>query len=1207
MMALVYGGSGCESRIGLVTERDQLEKAIALLEAQRDELGDAVVEAALGPLRARLTALSRQRNEPLVEDNAHSTSPFDGERRTVTILFCDVKGSTAMAEKLDPEEWARVIQSAMGYLIEPVHRQDGTVAEVRGDGILAFFGAPLAHEDDPQRAVLAGLEIVASIRTFQEQLQRERTLDFDVRVGIHTGLVVVGEVGRELQIEYAAYGDAINLAARMEQTAQPGTVQISAQTYQLVRQAFTCEALGEIKVKGKRKPVQTYRVLGLMAEPAPRRGLERQGLHSPLVGREAEFSTVKESLERLLAGQGGILGIFGEAGIGKSRLVVEIRQEFPMDRLRWLEGHALAYGSTIPYGPFQEILRGFAGINGQDGEDLAWDRLEGQTTALFPENAVGTSSTVAEILPYLASLLGLRVRDQYSERVKYLDDEALGKQIFLASRRFFERLVGTEPVVLVFEDLQWMDEASVCLLEHLLPLVERVPLLIVGLSRPSWETPSRHLMDIIEKDHAARYTAIRLEPLSKDASALLVHNLLEVENLPVDLHAMILSKAEGNPFFLEEILRVLIDRGALQREATSGSWRVTAQIESLVIPDSVQGVILARLDRLGEGVKRVLRVASVIGRNFLYRVLRAITGDVGQLDKRLAELQTIELIQEKTRTPEMEYIFKHALAQEAVYENILLERRRGLHAQIGDAIETLFVGRLEEFYGLLAYHYAKAEVWEKAQAYLLKAADQARQMAADAEALAYYRKALEAYGHVFGERWDPVERAGLERKIGEALFRRGEWAQSLDFLRRALAYLGHPLPGSRWGVRSALLLEIAGQIGRSLFPGLFRQKKAESADEEALLIYQTLEVVVTARDPELFLLLTLRMLNFCEENSLPAGVARASAGLGIVLGEFLHLPRLAEHYLRQAVSVAEQLHRPDALGLPYTGLMTHEGIMKGEWEPTLENGRRSAGALRKIGNLGDYSVAVFIASTIYIWKGDFARALADGQEQAHLGLDAADSQTLASGLWVQGFAERCLGKLEAAIDHLRGALEIAEASGNVFLRVQAANQLGQCYLHQAQWQTALNMLESNASFIAENNFGRAPFPNAMLRNGLAGTYLLAAEQSDPQERNAWLKKAGHACRAALKWGKLLRPGMPEALRLKGRHEWLRGNTAQARRWWQKSLAEADKLGMPYELGLTHLEIGQRLDKRADMEKADSIFTRIGVDRDLARTIIRPSI
>ena len=939
-------------------------------------------------------------------------------------------------------------------------------------------------------------------------------------------------------------------------------------------------------------------MLGLKAEPAPLRGLEWQGLHSPLVGREAEFASVKECLERLLAGQGGILGIFGEAGIGKSRLMGELHQNYPKDRLCWLEGHSLSYGSSIPYWPFQEILRDYAGINDQDSENRAWDKLESQIRALFPEQAVGTTPTVAEILPYLASLLGLEVRDEYLEWVKYLDGEALGKQIYLASRRFFEQLAGSRPVVLVFEDLHWMDASSISLLEHLLPLVEQTALLIAILSRPSWEAPADHLMGIIEKDHVTRYTAIRLAPLTQSDSARLVHNLLEIEALPGEVRDMILSKAEGNPFFLEEILRNWIGLGAIRREASSGRWQATEKIEQFVIPSTVQGVILSRLDRLEEGVKQVLRVASVIGRSFLYRVLRAVT-EVGEvLDDDLIELKRLELIQEKQRKPELEYLFKHVLAQETTYESILLEKRRELHARVGGAIETLFADRLEEFYGLLAHHYAKAEVWRKAQAYLLKAADQAGRMAADVEALDHYQEALAAYGRVFGKRWDPVERSILERKMGEAFFRRGEWAQAIDSLRRALATLEHPLPTSWWAVRFALWLEIAQEIVRWLLPRLLPKSEPGPAAKEELAIYQALGYAVGVSDHELFLLLSFRMLNFSERNSMPASVAVASAGLGIAFS-FQNFPRLAEHYNQRAMRLARQLQRPDVLGFANTGLMSLE-VLRNMWEAALEHGRQGAEAFRKIGNLGSWSVSIRFMVILSLWRGDFARALVYSQEMVQTGLDSADHQVWSAGLASQGSVEQRLGLLEQAITHLKQAIELTEASGNHYLRVLTANELGRCYLRQAQWQTAMDILNSNSSFIVQHNFKRAPHPNAMLRNILAATYLLAAEQGEPQERNAWLKKAKHACQAALRWGKALRAGKPEALRLQGRYEWLKGNAAQARRWWQKSLVEAETLGMPYELGLTRLEIGQRLGEHPHLEKAKAIFSEIGAERDLVQ-------
>ncbi len=413
-------------------ERKELEQGIAQLEAQRESLGDATVDAALAGLYQKLSELDSS------ETIARAAAPKNehvGERRVVSVLFCDVTGSTALAEGMDPEAWTEIMKAAFEYLIEPVERYGGTVARLMGDAILAFFGAPTAHEDDPQRAVSAGLAIVESISPYREKLRREKGLDFNVRVGINTGLAVVGEVGSEAAGEYTAMGDAVNLAARMEQTAAPGTVQIAQDTFALVAPLFDFKELGGISVKGKREPVLAYQVLGSKAEPGSLRGLTDQGLSSPLVGREGEFESAQNAVDQLLAGQGGILAILGEAGIGKSRLLAELHNSLAIEnsRLTWLEGHNLSYGKTISYWPFQEMLRSYADITEEDGETEAWHKLESSIKELI-------QAETAEILPYLASLLSIEVSGDYAERVKYLDGEALGLQVYRASRRFFQLL-----------------------------------------------------------------------------------------------------------------------------------------------------------------------------------------------------------------------------------------------------------------------------------------------------------------------------------------------------------------------------------------------------------------------------------------------------------------------------------------------------------------------------------------------------------------------------------------------------------------------------------------------------------------------------------------------------------------------------------------------------------------------------------------------
>jgi class 3 adenylate cyclase/tetratricopeptide (TPR) repeat protein len=1171
-----------------MTEREELENAMAVLDQQRTLLGDAAVEAALAGLQQKLSAL--EKGEP-------ASLALAGERRVLTVLFCDVKGSTAMAEKLDPEEWADIMKHAFAYLIPPVTHHDGIVARLMGDALLAFFGAPTAHEDDPQRAVRAGLEIVEGITGYREQLQRERGLDFNVRVGVNTGLVFVGAIGADRRVEYTAVGDTMNLAARMEQTARPGSVQITEQTFKLVEPWFEFEPLGGIQVKGKREPVLAYRVLRVKARPGRGRGLEGHGLSAPLVGRDQELERIEACVQHLYEREeGGIVGIIGEAGLGKSRLVAEAKFFASSKRssVLWLEAQALSFGQTISYWPFQQILRGWAGISEEDDTDTSLTKLESCVRGLYGEETT-------DYLPYLANLLALEVRGEYAERVKYLDGDAMGKQIFLTSRRFFERLAHAQPMVLIFEDLHWMDESSTLLLEHLLPLVETVPILIFGVSRPERETSAARLLELCRRDFADRYTEVRLAPLSESDSIRLINDLLDIENMPARLRELIVDKADGNPFFLEEVIRTLIDADAVIRDASSGRWRATAQIEAIHIPNTIQGVIMARVDSLDEGLKQVLRMASVIGRSFLYRVLKAITEAGQRLDDNLTELQSSELIHEKQRLPELEYMFKHALAQEATYESVLLTRRRDIHARVARAIESLFTERLEEFYGLLAYHYAKAEVWGKAQEYLFKAGDQAGRMAADTEALSYYRQALTAYEHTFGDKWVPVERAALSRKMGEALFRRGEHKQAFEYLQHALIYLDHPLPTSRWAIRITILDEIIRQIGHRLWPSLFFKQLGEpvsQAVEEEGRIYESL-TWIAAVDPEHFLLIVLRMLNFSERNDFRPGIIMGFATLGLI-ADFMAFFKLARYYFRKAALLADQSQHLGVQGLVYNFRAIHENI-QGQWNTTLEYTQRAADSQHQDGywNVRGWALALSNSADAHIHLGNFTQALRHAQDLVQLGQESGDRQAQCWGLSRQGFAQRGLGRLEEAIESLEEGMELAKTVPDYQTYVDSGGELGQCYLRKGTLEQAFAVFEECRRSSLEHNLMKSPVITRF-RNGLAEACLLAVEQSDKNDKRDWLKKAGRACQDALKQGKAYPPGTPEAMMLRGRYEWLRGRHNSARKWWQRSLVGAERMDLRYDLGRTLLEIGERFNEREYLERAEALFTQTVSEWELAR-------
>jgi class 3 adenylate cyclase len=707
---------------------------------QRSAGGSRFCNACGAPVESSNVAPERLR-EPVSYTPRHLAdkiltvrSAVEGERKLVTVLFCDIANSTALDQFFD-------------LILGEVHRYEGTVNQFLGDGVMALFGAPITFEDHAYRGVRAAFGI-------QQALLRWRTMSdpaaagLGVRIGLNSGPVVVGKIGDNLRMDYTAIGDTTNLAARLQQLAEPGSIYLSEHTHELVRARVDCRQLGEHAIKGKSERLQVYEAVhereGTKSETAA------TSIGTRMIGRQAETAALALAIERVANGQGGICSVIGEAGLGKSRLVTEVRRQMAHLPVRWLEGRGLSFGRTLSYWPFLEILRGASSIAEDDAPTESWRKFTALVTNLFPEGD-------EEILPYLASLLGLPVPSELELRVKHLDARSMGLQVLLTSRRFF----------------------------------------------------------------ATRYTEVVLRPLSVEDSGELFEGLLDSTDDAPRLRDLVLEKAEGNPFFMEEVLRSLIAIQVLVREELRGAWRLAIPCERIQIPATIQGVIMARVDRLDEGVKQVLRTAAVVGRSFLYRILDAIAETDQQLDRRLAELEGAELVRERRRLPELEYIFKHALVQEATYSSILVERRRHIHLRTAECIETLFAARLEEFYGVLAYHYAAAEVWEKAQEYLFKAGDQAGRVAADAEALAHYRRAIEAYGRAFGDRWEPLQRATLERKIGEALFRRGDHHQAMEYLLRALAHIDTPYPHSRTGLRLSLLREVARQIGHRFLPRLF--------------------------------------------------------------------------------------------------------------------------------------------------------------------------------------------------------------------------------------------------------------------------------------------------------------------------------------------------------------------------------------------------
>jgi class 3 adenylate cyclase/tetratricopeptide (TPR) repeat protein len=669
-----------------------------------------------------------------------------GERRVVTILFCDIKGSTALAEKYDPEEWADIMNDVFQQLIEPVHRYGGTVARLLGDAILAFFGAPAAHEDDPQRAVLASLDIVSNISNYNIKKSADKDREIQVRVGINTGLVVVGEVDSGFRSEYTAIGDAVNLAARMEQTALPGTVQVSEETFRLISNQFEFESLGPIEVKGKALPVNTYRVLRVSEWEGMKKGV--QGLQASLIGRDSELKLMREVISLVKLGRGQIVCLVGEAGIGKSRLIKEFQKEWFMKDSKnllqskenlWRETRGISYTSNLPYGTFIQLIRNLCETSPGDSQEVIREKI---TCKCLSEDA--TQEKCLRVSRVFEVLLGLETDTEQAK----LEGEAFKHEFFEAMTITLQDRAMRGPIVFVFDDLQWADPASIELLIHLFNLVEELPVLFLCAFRPDRDAPSWKIRHEVDKEYPHRYTELNLKPLNKQESLRLVGSLLSYTDIPDILRTAILKKSEGNPFFVEQIVQSLIEMGVLikDKEGEIGggelTWKVVRIVDEVAIPDTVQALLQSRIDRLDEDTRQTLHKAAVIGRSFYLRILKEITEDGLVLERSISRLEKAGLLREAARQNEVEYQFSHSLTQETAYKSILRKQRREYHRKVGEAIEKLYPDRIEEASPLLAYHFHEAGD-DRSQYYYRLAGDLSYRLYAIEEAVTHYSRAIE--------------------------------------------------------------------------------------------------------------------------------------------------------------------------------------------------------------------------------------------------------------------------------------------------------------------------------------------------------------------------------------------------------------------------------------------------------------------------------
>ncbi len=729
----------------------------------------------------------------LAEKILHSKTALEGERKQVTVLFADLKGSMELLADRDPEDARSLLDPVLERMMAAVHCYEGTVNQVLGDGIMALFGAPVAHEDHAVRACYAALAMQEAIRRYTEELRHAHGIEVQIRVGLNSGEVVVRAIGNDLHMDYSAIGQATHLAARMEQLATPGSIRLTAETLRLAEGLVQVKALGPIPVKGLSHPMEVFELAGAWPARTHLQAFAARDL-TRFVGRQAELEAIRHALDQAGAGHGQLVAVIGEAGVGKTRLFYEVICSHRPHGWLLLECHGVSHGKAIPYLPIHDLLKAYFQIEARDDGARVREKLTGKLLAL--------DEALRPTLPALLTLLDVPAEDREWQA---LDPPQRRQQTLDALKRLLLRDSQVQPLVVVCENLHWIDTETQACLDSLVESLPTARILLLVNYRPEYQ----HTWG-----SKTYYTQLRLDPLPPTCTQTLLQALLGDDAALAPLKRVLVERTEGNPFFLEESVRTLVESQTLVGEP--GAYRLARAPLTIQVPATIQAVLAARMDRLPAEDKILLQTAAVIGKDVLFPLLQAIAELPEEaLHGALTHLQAAEFLYEARLFPELEYTFKHALTQEVAYGSLLQERRRALHARIVEAIERLYSDRTDEQVERLAYHALRGDVWGKALAYSRQAGAKAAARSAHREAVGCFEQALVALQHL-PEHQDTCEQTiDLRFSLRNALLPLGEHGRTFDHLRAAETLAAAMNDQPRLGRACAYLAEYFRMTGDS--------------------------------------------------------------------------------------------------------------------------------------------------------------------------------------------------------------------------------------------------------------------------------------------------------------------------------------------------------------------------------------------------------
>ena len=1126
---------------------------------------------------------------------------FKGERKNVTVLFSDLSGYTAMSEKLDPEELKEVIGRIFGEIARVVDKYEGFIEKFVGDAVMALFGVPKAHEDDPVRAIRAAREIHDLIEAMSPKLQEKIGQPLSMHTGINTGLVVTGEVDIK-KGTHGVSGETINLASRLSNLARPGSILLTKTTYKRVSQYFKFEPLGKIKVKGKERPLEVYELKEKIDRL--RLGLGRV-IYSELVGRDNELNKLNLQVMKAINGEGSIVNVIGEAGIGKSRLIAELKKKDEIKKVTLLEGRALAIGKNLSFHPIIDILKRWASIREDDSEAESIEKLEKAVKSIYPQE-------VEEVFPFIATLMGMKLTGRHAQRLKGIEGEALEKLILKSIRELIVKAAELRPTVFILENLHWSDLTTIEFLESLLRLAAEHGILFINVFRPNYKETSDRLLETVRERYDNYNTEIYLKALDKYQSEVLTNNLMKVRVFPSAIREQIITRTEGNPFFIEEVIRSFIDEGIVVSE--DGNFRVTNKIASVIIPETIQDVLMARIDKLDEETKNLLKVASVIGRNFFYRILAGVAKDIKDIDKKLDYLKNVQLIREGKRMGEIEYLFKHGLTQETTYESILLNKRKEIHLKVAGSIESVFQDRLHNFYGILAYHYSNGENLDKAEEYLIKAGEEALKSSASSEAINLYQEGLKLYLTKYGDAADSDKLAMFEKNIALAFFNKGQNANALEYFDKVLKRLGERSSKNKIIIIFKLISDILNLIKNLYFPSKKTKRIPGIKTNEFFdLHYKRSVLLVYVDNKKCFIeyLRALTMLNKFDIAKIENGVGiwLSTSGLFSWTGISFKISKKILDYMKDVID------KNDIKDLLYYNLFELlYNFFAGNWREIKEYDEKLVDRNLRIGASWHLLTYIAFHGFTRIDQGAFKETEIIISKLSEIWQDY-ENENAKDYMYV--LKTKLLMKSRKLYDAQIEADSWISFLDQTGRQLSLSDNLGLKAIIQIYLED-INGAKESLLQRKELVLKHKRIPPYFLSNYLVGQFLLdlylleqAIISDHKLDISKYRKNAYKSGKNALKNSDKYALDKTETFKLMGLFYWLIGRQDKAFNWWHNSIKEGEGLGARVELARTYMEVGKRLLEEKSrfhelsgikaeeyLEKARTLFEEMDLQWDL---------